>query len=97
MEQMSDEGDITTLFDVLEVLEGVLKHCDPDKRKALADKLDAYQEDFPDDFYWAVGVQSPAMLHHLMMTIDMACRENGGTKRNVVLRLVRKPEDESSH
>jgi hypothetical protein len=39
---MSDKP--TPLFDVLDALEDALKHCAPDKRKALADTLDAYSE-----------------------------------------------------
>ena len=40
---MSDKP--TLLFDVLDALEDALKHCAPDKRRALADTLDAYSED----------------------------------------------------
>jgi hypothetical protein len=88
---MSDEP--TLLFDVLDAIEDALKHCAPDKRKALADKLDAYSEDCPEDFFWAVGHQSPTMLNMLMVAIDTACRADGGAKRNVVVRLIdRKPE-----
>ena len=39
---MSDKP--TLLFDVLDALEDALKHCAPDKRKALADTLDAYDD-----------------------------------------------------
>ena len=57
---MSDKP--TLLFDVLDALEDALKHCAPDKRKALADTLDAYSEDCTEDFWWALGQQSPTML-----------------------------------
>ena len=49
---MSDEP--TLLFDVLDALEDALKHCAPDKRKALADALDAYSKDCAEDFWWAL-------------------------------------------
>jgi hypothetical protein len=61
---MSDKP--TLLFSVLDALEDALKHCAPDKRKALADALDAYSEDCAEDFWWALGQQSPTMLHMLM-------------------------------
>jgi hypothetical protein len=49
---MSDEP--TLLFDVLDALEDALKHCAPNKRKALADTLDAYSKDCAEDFWWAL-------------------------------------------
>jgi hypothetical protein len=64
---MSDKP--TLLFSVLDALEDALKHCAPDKRKALADALDAYSEDCAEDFWWALGQQSPTMLHMLMTAI----------------------------
>ena len=81
---MSDKP--TLLFDVLDALEDALKHCAPDKRKALANTLDAYSEDCAEDFWWALGQQSPTMLHM------SGCQTGSGAKRNVVVRLVRKPE-----
>jgi hypothetical protein len=87
---MSDEP--TLLFDVLDALEDALKHCAPDKRKALADALDAYSKDCAEDFWWALGQQSPTMLHTLMTAIVSGCQTGSGTERNVVVRLVRKQE-----
>jgi hypothetical protein len=87
---MSDKP--TLLFSVLDALEDALKHCAPDKRKALADALDAYSEDCAEDFWWALGQQSPTMLHMLMTAIVLGCQTGSGTKRNIVVRLVRKPK-----
>ncbi|MGA6963590.1 MAG: hypothetical protein WBZ51_08220 [Xanthobacteraceae bacterium] len=86
---MSDKP--TLLFDVLDALEDALKHCAPDKRQALANALDAYSEDCAEDFWWALGQQSPTMLHMLMTTIYSGCQTGSGATRNVVVRL-RKPE-----
>jgi hypothetical protein len=62
-------------------------------RGALAETLDAYHEDFPDEFHWAIGAQSPALLYHLMMSIDTACRPPTESKVRGAVRLVdRKPE-----
>src|SRR5580704_8721043 len=69
---MSDKP--TLLFDVLDALEDALKHCAPDKRKALANTLDAYSEDCAEDFWWALGQQSPTMLHALMTAIVSGCQ-----------------------
>jgi hypothetical protein len=40
---------------------------DPDKRAALAAAMDGFERDFLGDFYWVIGLQSPHMLHALMM------------------------------
>ena len=43
---------------------------DPDKPAALAAAMDGFERDFIDDFYWAIGLQSPHMLHALMMALN---------------------------
>jgi hypothetical protein len=83
---MSVEENVTDMWEVCDALKGCLQACDPDKRKMLAQTLDAYEADFPDEFFWAVGALSPTLLSGLLMTIDMACRENGKPRKNV-LRL----------
>jgi hypothetical protein len=52
---MADEEEITGMYELLDALEETLRAADPAKREALAKTIDAYQEDFPDDFHWAVG------------------------------------------
>ena len=69
---MTDE--LTGMYELLEAIEAVIKASDPDKRAALANTIDAYAEDFPEDFFWAVGPQSPVLLHHMMTAVDGACR-----------------------
>jgi hypothetical protein len=88
-----EEESFTGMYDLLEALENVLKAADPAKREKLAKTIDAYHDDFPDDFHWAISAQSPALLYHLFMSIDGACRPDAETKPRSVLRLVdRKPE-----
>jgi hypothetical protein len=90
---MTEKEEPTGMFELLDAVEAVIGAADPAKRETLAKTIDAYQEDFPDDFFWAVGPQAPALLHHLMMTIDGACRPEGQSKARAVLRLMdRKPE-----
>ena len=49
--------------------------------------------DNPDDFFWAIGAQSPVLLYQVIMTIDAACRPTSQSKPRPVIRLVdRKPE-----
>jgi len=55
--------------------------------------MDAYHDDFPDEWHWAAGGQAPALLHHLFMAIDMACRPEFEPKPGRVIRLAhRKPD-----
>jgi hypothetical protein len=88
-----DETDITSMYELLDAIEAVIKAADPAKRKALAQTVDAYAADFPDDFWWAVGPQAPTLLHHLLQMIDAACRPDAQSKPRAAIRLVdRKPE-----
>jgi hypothetical protein len=87
------EDEMTGMYEVLDALEEALKSTDPKKREELAKTIDAYHEDFPEDFHWAIGAQSPVLLHHLMISLDVACRPNTESKPRGVTRLVdRKPE-----
>ena len=85
--------EITGMYELLEALEEALKASDPAKREALAKTIDAYHEDFPEDFHWAVGAQAPTLLSNLLIAIDVACQPETKTKKRGVVRLVdRKPE-----
>jgi hypothetical protein len=52
------------------------------ERQKLAKTLEAFEKDCPEDFDWASGVQSPALLHRLMIEIEFAARK-GGTKGDI--------------
>ena len=85
---MAEDDSITGMYEVLDALEQALQASDPTKRQALAKAMDTYHEDFPDDFHWAVGPQSPTLLYHLIMSIDGACRPDTQPKPRSVIRLV---------
>jgi hypothetical protein len=87
-----DEQPITGMYELLDAVEAVIASADPAKRETLAKTIDAYCKDFPDEFFWATGAQSPALLYQLMMVIDSATRPDAETKPRPVIRLVdRKP------
>jgi hypothetical protein len=90
---MSSEGPITGMWELLDAMDEVLKAADPEKRKRLAETIDAYSEDFADEFFWATSAQAPALLFHMLNTVDAACRPDAQSKSRPVIRLVdRKPE-----
>ena len=82
----------TSWIELLDAIESVIKAADPAKRETLAQTIDAYAEDFPDDFYWATGVQAPSLLSNMLNAIDFACRSKTETKSRVVRLIDRKPE-----
>jgi hypothetical protein len=87
------DDDITSIYQLLDAIEAVIKAADPAKREALTRTIDVYAEDFPEDFFWATGSQAPMLLHHLLNTIDSACRPEAQSKPRPAIRLVdRKPE-----
>jgi hypothetical protein len=86
------EEPITGMYELLDAIEAVIGSSDPEKREALAKTIDAYSEDFQEDFFWAIGPQAPVLLYHLMMSIDSATRPDAESKPRPVIRLVdRKP------
>src|SRR5665647_822291 len=94
-EKMTEKGsdDPVSMYELLEAIEAVIKAADPAKREALAHTIDAYADDFPDDFYWAVGPQAPTLLNHLLQMIDASCRPELQSKPRSAIRLVdRKPD-----
>ena len=88
---MTDEP-FTSMYELLDAIEAVIKAADPAKREALANTIDAYHDDFPEDFHWAIGAQAPTLLSHLIIAIDGASREQGESKTRVIRLVDRKPE-----
>jgi hypothetical protein len=85
--------EIVGMYELVDAIEAVIITSDPAKRKALAEVLDSYHEDFPEEFHWAISAQSPALLYHLLNTIDCACRPEFQSKPRPPIRLVdRNPE-----
>lgn len=89
---MTDDEPIIGMYELIDALEAVIQAADPAKRAALAATVDAYQESFPDEFFWAIGAQAPTLLYWLMTAIDMSCRPEAQSKARPPIRLVnRKP------
>lgn len=87
------KSEIVGIYELLDAVEAVVKSADLTQRKALAQTIDGYADDFPDEYYWAVGPQAPMFLHHLLTSIDIACRPEAPSKARAANRLAdRKPE-----
>jgi len=88
-----ENPEIVGIYELFDAVEAVVKSADPAQRKILAETIDAYADDFPDDFYWAIGAQAPMFLSNLLFSIDMACRPKAESKARAANRLAdRKPE-----
>ena len=86
------QAQYTGMYDLLGAIEDALRTVDFEKRKALAAALDNYAEDNARDFFWATGPQAPAILHHIVLAIDLACRSDAERKQGRTIHLVhRKP------
>jgi hypothetical protein len=75
---VSDE--IIGMYEVLDAVRATISSADPEARAALAKAMDGYAEDFPEDFFWAIGAQSPSLLRHLVLEIDSSCRPEAQSK-----------------
>jgi hypothetical protein len=90
---MTDEPKITGVYEFLDALRDVIISSDPAMRETLASTIDAWAEDFPEEFHWATGVQAPVLLHHLLMEVHVSCRPDATSKPRPIIRLVdRKPQ-----
>jgi hypothetical protein len=90
---MTDEPNITGVYEFLDALRDVIISSDPAKRETLAKTIDSWAEDFPDEFQWATGIKAPVLLHHVLMEVDVSCRPDAASKPRPIIRLVdRKPQ-----
>jgi len=81
------------MYDLLAAIAEIIRSADAEKKKALAAALDRYIEENAHDFFWATGPQAPALLHQIMMSIDLSCRPEDEQISARIFRLLdRKPE-----
>jgi hypothetical protein len=88
-----DHAQYTSMYHLLETIEDAIRSADSEKRNALAATFDRYMEDNPQEFFWVTGPRAPALLHHIVLAIDLACRPDAGRGRAHTIHLIRrKPE-----
>jgi len=69
---MSDKCNHTGMYELLEAIEAAIESAEKSKRDALKRTINAYMEDFPEEYFWAIGPQSPTLLSHIMNAIEPA-------------------------
>jgi hypothetical protein len=69
---MPEKCNHTGMYELLEAIEAVVESAEASKRAELKRTINDYMEDFPDEYFWAIGPQSPALLHHIMYAIEPA-------------------------
>jgi hypothetical protein len=67
-----DDETITSIDEVVEAVYACIQTSNPTKRDHLAKTINAYREDFSEDYRWATGGQSPYILSELMRRISVA-------------------------
>lgn len=81
------------MFEFVEAVESAIAAAPAEKRKALAETIEAFSEHDPETFFWAIGPQAPALLWHLVSSIDIGSQSHAESKPGRVIRLIdRKPE-----
>src|SRR5260370_198202 len=92
-----DDDDFTVLEPAVELWKGWVRTMgwsDPGKGGLLAQTIDVYSNEFPDELYWSISAQAALLLANLMMEIDSSCRPEAQSKPRPAIRLVdRKPRD----
>lgn len=69
---MSEKCNHTGMYELIGAIEAAVESAEPSKRDALKRTINNYMEDFPDEYFWAIGPQSPTLLHHIMYAIEPA-------------------------
>ena len=83
---------VTGMHELLDALEAMIKAAPRAERDAFATVMEAYAEDFPDDYYCSVGPQSPTLLYHLIHSIEAAATDDGQNRGRLINLSTRKPE-----
>ena len=78
----------TGMYDLLAAIEDAIRAADFEKRSALATTLDRYAEDNTRDFFWVTGPQAPALLHHIVLAVDLACRSDAEQRQGRTIRYL---------
>jgi hypothetical protein len=54
----------------------LVRSASPVQQATLAKVLNAYANEFPEEYFWATGPQAPTLLHNLIFAVTPAvCRD----------------------
>jgi hypothetical protein len=62
----------TPMYDLLDAVSAAIVASTPERREAISAAIKRYAERRPQDFVWATGAQSPALLQRLLISIRQA-------------------------
>jgi hypothetical protein len=57
------------MYDLLDAVSAAIVASTPERRLAITAAIERYAEHRPQDFAWAIGGQSPALLQRLLISI----------------------------
>jgi len=77
---MADDHKCTTHYEFFNALRDVIIASDPAKLEALHNTIHDWSEHDPDNYFWAIGPQAPAILFQVMMEIVTACDPDATSK-----------------
>jgi hypothetical protein len=65
--------EFTAMPDLVGAVGDAVACATPKARRALRQTMRAWAEDCGDEYAWAFGPSAPALLHRLLIAIDLAC------------------------
>ena len=65
------EKPLTGIYELVDAIEGAIKSAPAATRKTLAATIAAYSDDFPDDYFWAVGPQAWTLLSRNLVLVAL--------------------------
>ena len=61
--------ELVGMYELLDTVQVLVHASEPALKTALNSVFDAYSRHFPDEYFWAIGPQAPALLHNLMFAL----------------------------
>jgi hypothetical protein len=92
MNDTTNAAELTGMHELIGAVETALATADPAKLKALAETIEAYAHDFPEEYDWALGAQAPVLLHRLLLVIDAMSHTSSESRARTEQLADRKPE-----
>jgi len=70
---MAERQASVSMYQFVNAVEEMIRSSDFEKRQAMARTVDAFHNDYPEEFNLATSGQAPALLHNLMLACLEVC------------------------